>query len=158
MLEQEVAKAKEEVQAQTTEAAKMAEETIMLRLQDDVQAAAYHELRVERMRQALSKLDAQADMKQAEISAAEELVDENEASVVGNLLPHLKNKALEAELRKVYGDDADKKIQQMAASDHSRSPSLPLRFWLSRGHWWGALTGSPMTGWEVPPSVFPSIR
>ena len=31
----------------------MAEETIMLQLQDDVQATAYHELRVERMRQAL---------------------------------------------------------------------------------------------------------
>eukprot|EP00729_Bicosta_minor_P009705 gene9705-3680_t len=113
LLEQEVAKAKEEVQAQTTEAAKMAEETIMLRLQDDVQAAAYHELRVERMRQALSKLDAQADMKQAEISAAEELVDENEASVVGNLLPHLKNKALEAELRKVYGEEGVAKMDHI---------------------------------------------
>ena len=60
VLEQEVAKARQEVEAQTVEAAKMAEETIMLRLQDDVQAAAYHELRVERMRQALSKLDADA--------------------------------------------------------------------------------------------------
>ena len=62
-----------------------------------------------------SKLDADADMKKAEISAAEELVDENEASVVGNLLPHLKNKKLEAELVRMYGADADKKIQQMAA-------------------------------------------
>jgi hypothetical protein len=45
----------------------------------------------------------------------QELVDEREKAVVGTLRPHLEDRTLKVTLEEMYGVDAPKRIQEMAA-------------------------------------------